>query len=81
MSETGTRVARAALEKLLQKAERAWARQGERACALLFSDASFPEYLSIPSRADKDVVHAELRNAEREGAIAIEWDRRAGARS
>lgn len=78
MSETGLRVARAALEKLLQKAERDWARQGDRACTLLFSDASFPEYLRLPSRADKDVAHAELRNAERDGAISVEWDLRAG---
>lgn len=78
MSETGARVARVALEKLLQKAERAWARQGDRTCTLPFSDASFPEYLSLPSRGDKDVVHAEMRNAERDGAVTVEWDRRAG---
>lgn len=79
MTDTGHRVARLALEKLLQKAERAWSQQAERTCALVFSDASFPEYLKLPLRADKDSVHAELRNAERDGAIELEWDRRAGA--
>jgi hypothetical protein len=78
MTDTGHRVAKLALEKLLQKAERAWAQQAERTCSMVFSDASFPEYLKLPLRADKDSVHAELRNAERAGAIELEWDRRAG---
>ncbi|MDD5299424.1 MAG: DUF2220 family protein [Gallionella sp.] len=78
MTAAGHRVAKLALEKLLQKAERAWARQAEMTCSLVFSDASFPDYLKLPQRADKDVVHAELRNAMRAGAITAEWDRRAG---
>lgn len=79
MTATGYRVAKLALEKLLQKAERAWHQQAERTCTLVFSDASFPDYLKLPLRADKDAVHAELRNAERAGAIELEWDRRAGS--
>lgn len=79
MTDTGHHVAKLALEKLLQKAERAWARQSAQTCTLVFSDASFPEYLKLPLRADKDSTHAELRNAERAGAIELEWDRRAGA--
>lgn len=79
MTETGHHVAKLALEKLLQKAERAWARQSAQTCTLVFSDASFPEYLKLPLRTDKDSAHAELRNAERAGAIELEWDRRAGA--
>lgn len=78
MTDTGHRVAKLALEKLLQKAERAWSQQTKRICSLVFSDASFLEYFKLPLRTDKDSVHAELRNAERDGAIDIEWDRRAG---
>lgn len=78
MTEIGLRVARLAMEKLLQKSERAWAQQTERTSAVVFSEASFPDYLKLPSRADKDITHAELRNAMRGGAIEIEWDSRAG---
>jgi hypothetical protein len=79
MTGTGHLVAKLALEKLLQRAERAWSQQAERTCALVFSDASFPDYFKLPLRVEKDAVHAELRNAERDGAIKLEWDRRAGA--
>lgn len=78
MTTKGRGVARSALEKLLRKAERAWAQQAEREHTLVFSEASFPEYFKLPLREDKSAVHAELRNAERAGAISIEWDRRAG---
>lgn len=78
MTTKGRSVARSALEKLLRKAERAWAQQAEREHSLVFSEASFPEYFKLPLREDKSAVHAELRNAERSGAISIEWDRRAG---
>lgn len=78
-TESGT-FARLVLEKLLQKAERAWARQRETRTdiTLLFSDSSLPEYFRLPLRADKDAAHADLRAAERKGAIALEWERRAG---
>lgn len=78
MTEVGQRITKLALEKLLQKAERAWTRQVEMTCSLVFSEASFPDYLKLPQRADKDAVHAELRNAMRAGAIKVEWDNRAG---
>lgn len=78
MTAIANRVARIALEKMLEKAERCWAREVERECTLLFSESSFPEYLKMPLRVDKDAAHAELRYAEQEGAIALEWDQRAG---
>lgn len=78
MTTKGSAVARSALEKLLRKAERAWAQQAEREHTLVFSEASFPEYFKLPLREDKNAVHAYLRNAERTAAIVIEWDRRAG---
>lgn len=78
MTTKGSAVVRSALEKLLRKAERAWAQQAEREHSLVFSEASFPEYFKLPLREDKNAVHAGLRNAERAGAILIEWDRRAG---
>ena len=78
MTDKGIAVARSALDKLLRKAERAWAQQAGREHTLLFSEASFPEYFKLPRREDKNAAHAHLRNAERAGAISIEWDRRAG---
>lgn len=79
MSTKGDSLARTVLEKLLQKSERAWAQQTERDHTVLFSEASLPEYFKLPLRQDKDIAHAELREAERDGAISLEWDRRAGA--
>lgn len=78
MSTKGNSLARTVLEKLLQKSERAWAQQAEREHTVLFSEASLPEYFKLPLRQDKDIAHAELREAERDGAISLEWDRRAG---
>jgi len=81
-----TEVARAALEKLLERSERAWTRleltaqaqPPDGATALAFTAASFPQYLHLPSNTAKEETHAELRAAERAGAIEIEWDRMAG---
>lgn len=78
MSAKGKAVATAALDRLLRKAERAWARQAPKTQTLRFSEASFAEYFKLPMWQDKAAAHAELRNAEREGAISIEWERRAG---
>lgn len=78
MSTKGKVVATAALDSLLRKAERAWARQAPKTQTLRFSEASFAQYFKLPMWQDKAAAHAELRNAEREGAISIEWERRAG---
>ena len=78
MSARGNAVAKAALETLLRKAERAWARQAPKTQTLRFSEASFAQYFRLPMWQDKSATHAELRNAAREGAISIEWERRAG---
>lgn len=78
MSAKGKAVAKAALDTLLCKAERAWARQVPKTQTLRFSEASFAEYFKLPMWQDKAAAHAELRNAERDGAISIEWERRAG---
>lgn len=78
MSAKGKAVAAAALDTLLRKAERAWARQAPKTQTLRFSEASFAQYFELPMWQDKAAAHAELRNAERDGAISIEWERRAG---
>ena len=78
MSARGVAVANAALEALLRKAERAWARQAPRTQTLRFSEASFAQYFSLPTWQDKADTHAEVRKAEREGAISSDWERRAG---
>ena len=67
-----------ALHALLRKAEGAWARGSERRATLAFTDGSFPDYLNLPNREARGAAHAVLRNAERRGAIGIEWDRYAG---
>jgi len=78
MSAKGIAVATAALDTLLRKAERAWARQAPKTQTLRFSEASFAQYFKLPMWQDKAAAHAELRNAQRDGAISIEWERRAG---
>jgi hypothetical protein len=67
-----------ALALLVRKAEGAWARRSERLVTIAFTDGVFPDYLKLPSHEAKKATHAFLRNAERAGAITIEWDRRAG---
>lgn len=67
-----------ALRKLLTRAERAHLKEEPGLVSLRFSDASFAEYFSLPTHAAKQELHAGLCSAEREGAITIEWDQRAG---
>ena len=72
-------VAKKALAVLLRKAEGAWARGTERRGTLAFTDGSFPDpTLNLPNREARVAAHAVLRNAERQGAISIVWDRHAG---
>lgn len=72
-------VARAALGKLLRKAEAAWGRDArETRLTLVFSEASFPEYVQLPSYAQRQQCNADLLLAEQANAIRIEWDLRAG---
>ncbi len=84
-TDQGTELARRALEKLLDRAESAWARAGQdsppgavRVVSLRLSKESFPEYLRLARHADKSQCNACLMLAERAGAITIEWDVRAG---
>lgn len=72
-------VANQALQKLLRRAENASGREGVlRNIALRFSRESLPAYAIIETHAEKESCHGVLQLAEREGAITIEWDRRAG---
>lgn len=63
---------------LLHKAEGAWSRGAERVGTLAFTDGSFPDYLNLSNRESRTLAHGQLRNAERAGAISVEWDRHAG---
>jgi Uncharacterized protein conserved in bacteria C-term(DUF2220) len=45
---------------------------------LSFTESSFKQYLSLTSRSAKDEVHAVLREAQRAGAIELDWDPLAG---
>lgn len=72
-------LSRRALEKLLASAENAAGRGTTgRAISLRFSAASFPEYLATETHAEKSACNAALMLAERDGAIRIHWDSRAG---
>jgi hypothetical protein len=85
----GAELARKALEKLLERAENAWARvpgdgepsSGGRAPSLKFSQDSFPEYSRLERHADKIECNAAIQLAERDGAVTIDWDARAGERN
>jgi hypothetical protein len=50
-----------------------------RAIQLQFNQSSFPDYLGMTTHAEKTSCNASLRLAERDGAIRIEWDSRAGS--
>jgi hypothetical protein len=67
-----------ALKKLLARAERAHLKGEPGLVSLRFSEASFSEYFTLPTHAAKQELHAALRSAQREGAVTIEWDQRAG---
>lgn len=71
-------VARQAVAKLLERAERAATREASRAVTLVFGENGFPAYFRIESRSAKDEVHSALREAERAGGLTIEWDVLAG---
>lgn len=78
--------AKKALDKLLTQAEKAAGRPADesevqersRAIRLRLSESSFPEYLLLPTFADKESCNGAFRLAERGGAIRIQWDARAG---
>lgn len=74
MSEAATR----ALRKLLDRAESAWARGSEAKITLPMTNSSFPAYLDLETLQLKEQFHSACREAERQGAIEIEWDPLAG---
>lgn len=75
-------IAREALGKLLRRAENASAREANvRTISLKFTEESFPAYFSLATHAEKDACHGDLQLAQRDGAIAIAWERQAGARN
>jgi hypothetical protein len=74
VSDAATR----ALRKLLDRAEGAWARDSEVTITLPMTNSSFSAYLDLATLHLKEQFHAAARGAERQGAIAIEWDPLAG---
>lgn len=72
-------IAEQSLSILLRKAERRRIKASSGPSpSLRFSQASLPAYLRPLTRETLSAIHADLREAERAGAIAIDWDRRAG---
>lgn len=84
---SGATLARKALQRLLARAESAAAKvpgEGSRAprtVSLRLSQETFPDYLRLTRHADKAECNASLQLAERDGAIQIDWDPRAGDRA
>lgn len=84
---SGAALARKALQRLLARAESAAAKASEdessapRAVSLRLSQETFPEYLRLARHVDKAECNASLQLAERDGAIHIDWDSRAGDRA
>lgn len=74
-------IALQALGKLLRLTENAIGNNSNRTLSLRFSEKSFPSYFSLHTHAEKLACNATLILAEQQGAIEIEWDRRAGDRS
>lgn len=75
-------IAREALGKLLRRAENASAKEANvRTISLKFTEESFPAYFSLATHAEKDACHGDLQLAQRDGAIAIAWERQAGIRN
>lgn len=77
----GEEVAKSILGKLLKRAENAKAKEVARAVSLKLSDKSVPEYWRLQRHTDKLECNAALRVAEKQGAITIEWDKRADENS
>lgn len=67
-----------ALSRLWELGDSADFDGSDRTITLVFSPTSFPIYHSIKTRAEKNQLHADLREIERQQMIAIEWDKRAG---
>jgi len=81
-----SKVAEKALARLLGLAENAVCRvsgdaNATRVVSLRFSEASFADYLQLPTHAAKAECNGLLQLAERAGAILIDWDTRAAAGS
>lgn len=70
--------ARTALERLLRRAEAAHRRGGDRPVRMKMTEASCPEYTSLPTLEDLESFEAQVRLAEREGAIVVDRDRLRG---
>lgn len=66
------------LERLMERAENAWARSNEVTASILFSEKGNPEYFNIRQATDKQDYHGVLLHAQSQGAILIEWDMAAG---
>ncbi|MEN4905181.1 Wadjet anti-phage system protein JetD domain-containing protein [Luteimonas sp. TWI1437] len=66
--------ARHVLERLLRKGERACLRAQSAPASLPMTGASAPEYLALSTLSEQEDFHAQIRLAEREGAISVRRD-------
>lgn len=73
------RLSSKALRALWERANRKDLRGGNaRTPTLKLSEETFPDYHDGLSAAERQTFHSDLRAAAASGAIAIDWDRRAG---
>lgn len=71
--------ARQVLERLLRRAEKARQRGASEQVSLRMTSSSMArEYVGLATLRERDVFHAEMSRAERDGAVAIERDRHGG---
>ncbi|GAB3038690.1 DUF2220 family protein [Oleiagrimonas citrea] len=67
------------LERLLRRAEKARQRGASEHVSLrMTSPSAAREYVGLDTLRERDIFHAEMSHAERDGAISIERDRRGG---
>lgn len=66
------------LQDLLARAEREWARDGEKVIRLKISPSSAPLYFNADTRSQVDECHERMINLERKGVVTIEWERKGG---
>lgn len=72
-------IATKALASLWARADRADLKASSRPLRLHMSLTGFPDYAQLPTVEEKERFHAEMREAERAGAISIAWEKRAGS--
>lgn len=65
------------LDMLWNRADGADLRSSTKVPSIAFTAKTLPDYHALASAKEQDAVNADLAYAESQGAVAIDWDRRA----